>query len=109
MGLRKLALTFIPLGTDIDASVYKAQTPDQSSYFVKLKHGHYHDVVAIEQLLLELMRSLLSTDWPEPIMILNTVVNEIQKADMREKSSVEIALELCMRHFSTKINDLEQE
>jgi len=33
-GITITTLTFIPLGADIDASVYKAQTPERSSYFV---------------------------------------------------------------------------
>ncbi len=51
-GIKVATLTFIPLGADMDASVYKAQTHDQSSYFVKLRRGHYHDIGAIIQLLL---------------------------------------------------------
>lgn len=47
-------LTFLPLGADINASVYKVQAVDKSYYFVKLKHGHQHDVgVAIANLLHE--------------------------------------------------------
>jgi len=49
--LKVTILTFIPLGADIDASVYKAQTHDQSSYFIKLKRGH-HEIGPIIQLLL---------------------------------------------------------
>lgn len=45
-------LTFLPLGADMQASVYKAQSYDQSSYFVKLKHGHHHDIGVTIQLLL---------------------------------------------------------
>ena len=37
-------LTFLPLGADMNASLYKAQTKDQISYFVKLKLGHHHDI-----------------------------------------------------------------
>ena len=36
----------------MNASVYKAQTHDQSSYFVKLKHGHYQDISTIVTALL---------------------------------------------------------
>ena len=39
-------LTFLPLGADMHASVYKAQAHNQSSYFIKLKHGHHHDISA---------------------------------------------------------------
>ena len=37
-------LTFLPLGADMHASVYKVQAHNQSSYFIKLKHGHHHDI-----------------------------------------------------------------
>lgn len=43
-GIQVAALTLLPLGADMNASVYKAQTYDQISYFVKLKRGHYHDI-----------------------------------------------------------------
>jgi spectinomycin phosphotransferase len=36
----------LPLGADMDASVYKAQTHNHSSYFVKLKRGHNHAISA---------------------------------------------------------------
>ena len=42
--IQVVALTFLPLGADMNASVYKADTQYQSSYFVKLKHGHHHDI-----------------------------------------------------------------
>jgi spectinomycin phosphotransferase len=46
------ALTLLPLGADMNASVYKAQTHDQTAYFVKLKRGHHHDIgVEIVELL----------------------------------------------------------
>jgi len=51
-GIKIATLTFIPLGADMDAAVYKAQTYDQASYFVKLKRGCHHDIGAIIQLLL---------------------------------------------------------
>jgi spectinomycin phosphotransferase len=43
-GLDVTTLTTLPLGADMNASVYKAETQEQSSYFVKLKHGHHHDI-----------------------------------------------------------------
>jgi spectinomycin phosphotransferase len=46
-GIEVATLTFLPLGADMDASVYKAQVHNQSSYFVKLKRGHHHDISAI--------------------------------------------------------------
>lgn len=46
-GIEVATLTFLPLGADMHASVYKAQTYNQLSYFVKLKRGHLHDISAI--------------------------------------------------------------
>ena len=40
-GIEVATLTFLPLGSDMHASTYKAQTHNQSSYFVKLKHGRH--------------------------------------------------------------------
>lgn len=45
--LEVATLTPILLGADMHASVYKARAHSQSSYFVKLKHGHHHDISAI--------------------------------------------------------------
>ncbi|MBS3904936.1 MAG: aminoglycoside phosphotransferase family protein [Simkania sp.] len=42
-GIEVTSLTFLPLGADINASIYKVQTPNQKSYFIKIKHGHHHD------------------------------------------------------------------
>lgn len=39
------ALTNLSLGADLDAHTYKAQTSDQTSYFIKLKRSH-HDLGA---------------------------------------------------------------
>lgn len=53
-GIEVVTFTCLPLGADINASVYKAVAQDQSSYFVKLKQGHHHDIsVAIVELLQE--------------------------------------------------------
>lgn len=46
-GLDVATLTFLPLGADMDALVYKAQAHHGSSYFVKLKRGHPHDLSAL--------------------------------------------------------------
>ncbi len=51
-GIKVEILTFLPLGADIDASVYRAQAYDHSSYFVKIKRGHHHDMGTVIQLLL---------------------------------------------------------
>src|SRR6185437_6689331 len=53
-GIKVNALTFLPLGADRNASIYKAYAADESCYFVKLKYGHHHDIgVAIAKLLHE--------------------------------------------------------
>lgn len=53
-GINIIKLTFLPLGADNNASVYKAEAQDNSSYFVKIKHGHHHDTgITILQLLHE--------------------------------------------------------
>ncbi|MGV8948771.1 MAG: phosphotransferase family protein [Candidatus Paracaedibacter sp.] len=43
-GIEVASLTFLPLGADGHASLYKAEAHDQSSYFVKLKHDHQDDI-----------------------------------------------------------------
>ncbi len=51
-GIKVTTLTFLPLGADINALVYKAEAHDQLSYFVKLKRGHHHDIgITIVELL----------------------------------------------------------
>lgn len=45
-GIKVAKLIFLPLGADMNASVYKAEAHDQSSYFIKLKRGHHHDISA---------------------------------------------------------------
>jgi len=52
-GIEATMLTFLPLGADLQASIYKAQTHNQLSYFVKLKRGHHNDISAI---IIELLR-----------------------------------------------------
>lgn len=37
-------LLLLPLGADINATAYKAETRDGLSYFVKLKRGHHDDI-----------------------------------------------------------------
>jgi len=51
-GITVETLTFLPLGADIDASVYKAQANDKSSYFVKLKRNNHVDINVALQILL---------------------------------------------------------
>ncbi len=43
-GIEVTSLSFLPLGADMNASVYKALGCDGTSYFVKLKRGHHHDI-----------------------------------------------------------------
>lgn len=51
-GIAATTLTLLPIGADTNASIYKAQTFDQTSYFIKLKLGHHHDIgVEIVELL----------------------------------------------------------
>jgi len=51
-GLKITQLREIPLGADIDASVYRAQAQDKSSYFIKLKRGKSHNIeTTLQQLL----------------------------------------------------------
>lgn len=45
-GIKVARLTFLPIGADLNASVYKAETHNLSSYFIKLKRGHHHDISA---------------------------------------------------------------
>lgn len=51
-GIDVTSLTFLPIGADANASIFKALARDQSSYFIKLKLGHHHDIsVEIVELL----------------------------------------------------------
>src|SRR3984885_13021573 len=43
-GIVATTLILLPLGADMNASVYKAETRDGQSYFVKLKRGHHSDI-----------------------------------------------------------------
>jgi spectinomycin phosphotransferase len=51
-GIEVITLTFLPLGADMNAWVYKAEKRNRSSYFVKLKRGHHHDIgIAVVEIL----------------------------------------------------------
>lgn len=51
-GIEVAFFTFLPLGADINASIYKGETHDKRSYFIKIKRGHQHDMgVVIAELL----------------------------------------------------------
>ncbi len=43
-GIVAITLILLPLGADMNASVYKAETRDGQSYFIKLKRGHHSDI-----------------------------------------------------------------
>lgn len=43
-GITVTALIRLPLGADMNASVYKAETRNGPSYFLKLKQGHHDDI-----------------------------------------------------------------
>lgn len=45
-GIKVAQLTLLPIGADMNASVYKAETHDKLSYFIKLKRGHHHNISA---------------------------------------------------------------
>lgn len=45
-GIAVASLASLPIGADMNASVYKAETRDGPSYFVKLKRGHHYDLSA---------------------------------------------------------------
>lgn len=44
--LKVTKITLLPIGADLNASVYQVQTKDQSSYFIKLKQGRHQDISA---------------------------------------------------------------
>lgn len=51
-GIAVTTLALLPIGADMNASVYKAETQSRQSYFIKLKRGHRYDIsVAILALL----------------------------------------------------------
>jgi spectinomycin phosphotransferase len=50
-GIDVVRLTFLPLGADMNASVYKAETQHELSYFVKIKRGQHHTSSVIVDLL----------------------------------------------------------
>ncbi|OHE77713.1 MAG: spectinomycin phosphotransferase [Verrucomicrobia bacterium RIFCSPHIGHO2_12_FULL_41_10] len=51
-GIAVATLTFLPIGADMNASVYKAVTQNGQSYFIKLKRSHLYEMsVAILALL----------------------------------------------------------
>lgn len=42
-GLRIADVTFLPIGADANAAVYRVNTMEGSSYFLKLKHGEFDE------------------------------------------------------------------
>lgn len=45
-GINVARLVMLPIGADMNASVYKAEAYDQTSYFIKLKRGCLNDISA---------------------------------------------------------------
>ena len=43
-GITTAHLALLPLGADLNSSVYKADATDQKSYFIKLKRGSNHEI-----------------------------------------------------------------
>lgn len=43
-GIEAATLTFLPMGADINASMYKVQAFDQTPFFIKIKQGYNHDL-----------------------------------------------------------------
>ena len=43
-GIDVASLHLLPLGADLSASVYKAESVDGKNYFIKLKHGYNEDI-----------------------------------------------------------------
>lgn len=43
-GITVASLAFLAIGADTNASIYKAHTSNQASYFIKLKLGYNHDI-----------------------------------------------------------------
>lgn len=43
-GMRALQATFLPIGADVDAAVYRIHADDGARYFLKLKRGDFDDV-----------------------------------------------------------------
>jgi spectinomycin phosphotransferase len=52
-GIGVTNLILLPLGADMNASVYKAETQSSQSYFVKLKRGHRYDMSVVILALLQ--------------------------------------------------------
>lgn len=46
-GIDVTRLIFLPMGADMNASVYKAEAQDHASYFVKLKRGFYPSIGSV--------------------------------------------------------------
>jgi len=69
-------LVLLPLGADPNASIYKVQSSDEKTYFVKLKQDHFHDTnIAI----LELLQSVGIQELIPPIKTVTGT--QIQQVD----------------------------
>ena len=43
-GLQVFQLAFLPLGADVNTAVYRLETPDKKSYFLKLRKGQFEEI-----------------------------------------------------------------
>ena len=54
-GLSVEQVAFLPLGADVNTAVYRITTPDQKSYFLKLRRGRFDETsVALPKFLSDL-------------------------------------------------------
>lgn len=70
-GIDISTLTFLPLGADMEASLYKVNAQDLTSYFVKVRRGHNQDISAI---ILELLHN---ADIQEIIPLIPTLQGQL--------------------------------
>src|SRR5579884_146497 len=53
--LRASRATFLPIGADVNSAVYRVETPDGTSYFLKLRRADFDEIaVAVPALLHDL-------------------------------------------------------
>lgn len=101
-GIEVATLILIPLGADMNAAVYKAQTHDQTAYFVKLKRGHHHDMG------IEIVELLHDAGIKEIIPPVKTIVGQSTQEDVVEKCFDDLKNQLdmkCLRMHSSATVD----
>lgn len=67
-GIKATSLALLPIGADMDAFVYKAETESGQSYFIKLKRGHRYDMSVT---ILALLQALKVQQIIPPIKTIN--------------------------------------